>query len=86
MRSRASWEGGKNKREMCLRGKNDRRVFALKIMCTSTHRPHTVMGGIPEAAEVLQQTSPERQLPRGPLGGPAEQGPVLCGSQSGMGS
>lgn len=44
------------------------------------------MGGIPEAAEVLQQTSPERQLPRGPLGGSAEQGPVLCGSQSGMGS
>lgn len=86
MRLRSSWEGGKNKWEIFLRGKNGRREIALKIMCTSTRRPHTMMGGIPEAAEVLQQTSPECRLPRGPLGGSAEQGPVLCGSQSGMGS
>lgn len=62
------------------------RQFALKIMCASTHKPHTVVGEVQEVAEILQQTSPKRWLPHGPLGGSTEQGPVFCGSQSGMGS
>ena len=71
---------------MFLGGKNDSTEFALEIIRTSTHRPHTMMGEIQEAAEVSQQTSPKHQLPHGPLGGLEELGPVFCGSQSSMGS
>lgn len=50
------------------------RQFALKIMCASTHKPHTMVGEVQEVAEILQQTSPKRWLPHGPLGGSTEQG------------